>query len=108
MENLTIWIIESRHKNPNDFYVKVDGSDYYKGFWVANAKSIPLANELMMEACAELDLGTVEIVATTTAARMSDATPKEAREKIKHLVDQIKAKEDVQLAAWISSNGGLW
>lgn len=108
MKDLTIWIIESKHRNPNDFYVKVDGSNYYTGFWVANSESTDSANDLMMEACNELDLGDVEIVRMTTASELSKTTPKEIKEKINHLISQLKDKEDVQLAAWISSNGGLW
>lgn len=108
MTDLKIWIIESKHKNPNDFYVKVDGSDNYTGFWVANTESIASANELMMEACNDLDLGTAEIIHTSTVTELSDAVQNEVKEKINSLASQLKGKEDVQLAAWISSNGGLW
>ncbi len=108
MTNLTIWIIESKHKNPNNFYVKVDGSDYYTGFWVAKTESIASAKELMLEACDELDLGDIEIIRTTTAIELSNTIPKEIEDKIDHLSKQITDQKDVQLAAWISSNGGLW
>lgn len=108
MTNFSIWIIESKHKNPNNFYVKVDGSPSYTGFWVANTKSVTAANELVMEACSELDLGEVDIVSTIQSTELSGVVPKEVKEKIDRLIDQAKNHEDVHLAAWVSSNGGLW
>lgn len=108
MADLTMWIIESKHKNPSDFYVKVDGSDYYTGSWVANTISTQLAKKLVKEVCTELNLGNVEFISVTPFTNHTHSTSKELQEKINHLASQIKDHEDAQLAAWSSSNGGLW
>lgn len=110
MPELSIWIVESKHENPNSFYVKVDGSSYYTSVWVANTNSLSSANKLTIEACAELDLGNVEIVHTTPLIEIESETriSNELKERIKTLAEQIHDQEDVQMAAWISSNGGLW
>lgn len=108
MKGLAIWIIESDHKNPNDFYVRTDESEHYTALWVAYAHSIESANALLQEASAELELGETSIIRTSPVADYQDDIPDRAKAKIQELAKKIKDTEDVQMAAWISSNGGLW
>ena len=108
MNSIVVWVVKSRHIKPNNFYVKVDGSDFYTAYWVANKSSEQQATSLVLETCDELILGQVEIeeVIEYSGQQISnipevDTVIKEAKEK--HVIPN-----DTQLAAWISSQGGMW
>lgn len=102
------WIIVSRHVNPNDFYVKVDGSDFYTAFWIASSKTKEAALSLVHETICELDLGEAEI--TEAGLYCADHLIKNTgvAEGIQDSIEKLEDREDVQLAAWVSSEGGLW
>lgn len=108
MTDLKIWIIKSRHKDPNDLYVKIDGSNHYFGFWVASARSFASAENLMTEAANDLNLGKISVVKIVLFDELGDITSNEIKERITMLTKKLERREDVQLAAWVSSNGGLW
>lgn len=108
MNSTVVWIIKSKHINPDSFYVRVDGSDFYTAYWIANTSCEQQATSLVLETCDELVLGQVEIeeVIEYSCQQISnipevDTAIKEAKEK--HVIPN-----DTQLAAWISSQGGMW
>lgn len=103
-----IWIIKSKHLNPNDFYVKVDGSDFYTAYWVANASSGQQATSLALEACEELDLGQVEIQEASEYSDQQISNIPEVDAAIKAATEKYAASGEAQLAAWVSSQGGKW
>ena len=103
-----IWIIKSKHLNPNDFYVKVDGSDFYTAYWVANAASDQQATSLTLEASDELDLGQTEIQEATVYTGQQLSSVPEIETAIKAAVEKYATSNEAQLAAWVSSQGGKW
>lgn len=103
-----IWIIKSRHINPNDFYVKVDGSDFYSAYWVANTQSDEQARSMALETSEELVLGQVEILEAIAYTGQSISNKPEVNAAIKAAVEKYTAPNEIQLAAWISSQGRLW
>lgn len=103
-----IWIVTSRHINPNDFYVKVDGSEFYTAYWVANTNSASTAEASVIEATEELDLGQVEIQHTADYLGQSFSDIAEVNIAIEAAVEKYKDSNETQLAAWISSQGGKW
>jgi hypothetical protein len=102
------WIIKSKHLNPNDFYVKVDGSDFYTAYWVANAASDQQATSLTLEASDELDLGQTEIQEAIVYTGQQLSSVPEIDSAIKAAVEKYAASSEAQLAAWVSSQGGKW
>jgi hypothetical protein len=102
------WIVKSRHINPNDFYVKVDGSDFYTAFWKTSANSEQEACALALQASDELELGDAEIIEATVYAAQWVADTAEVNGRIDLMVDKYKESSETQLAAWVSSAGGLW
>ena len=102
------WIIKSKHFNPNDFYVKVDGSDFYTAYWIANASSDQQATSLTLEACEELDLGQVEIQEAIEYSGQQISNMPEVDAAIKTAKEKYASPNEAQLAAWVSSQGGKW
>ena len=39
MTALQLWVVTSKHTNPNDFYVKVEGSEIYTDYLVEKTQS---------------------------------------------------------------------
>lgn len=103
-----IWIVTSRHINPNDFYVKVDGSEFYTAYWVANVDSASKAEASVVEATEELDLGQVEIKGSADYSGQSFSDIEAVNTAIKEAVERYKDFSEAQLAAWVSSQGGKW
>lgn len=102
------WIIKSRHINPNAFYVRVDGSDFYTVYWVANTQDDEQARSMALEASVELVLGQVEILeAIIYTGQLISDEPK-VNAAIKAAAGKYTTLNEVHLAAWISSQGGLW
>lgn len=108
MTALQLWVVTSKHTNPNDFYVKVDGSEFYTAYWVANTQSATDAEASVMEAADELDLGEVEIVgiACFTGQAFSEVSGVDGA--IHAAAEKHKNSREAQLAAWVSSQGGKW
>ena len=107
MENLQIWIIESTHVNPDNFFVELDGSPSYKAYWVAQTHSAQEAEKLTRDIADELELGEVKIVQTILYAENTIIDSAEVTTRIKDIVSNFQHYEDAQMAAWISSEGGL-
>lgn len=108
MADPDVWIIECKHEDPNGFYVKVDGSPYYTGFWLAREESLLSANRLMTETSSELALGKTTITTTALYPEIGDSIPKEVKERVVALADKLTNKKDIRLAAWILSSGEIW
>lgn len=109
MSLLKIWIVESKHIGPNGFYVKVDESEFYTAYWVAVTMSKESANALVLEASDDLDLGNIEIIDTHLYDPDVVCESEIVRSRIDSWAEKIQHdKEDVQMAAWVSVNGGLW
>lgn len=108
MRAIGTWIIKSRHTNPNDFYVRVDGSDFYTAYWVAKAADNEQAKSLALEACEELDLGEVDIQEVTGYSGQKVSGTQEIDSAIEAAVEKFSAAGEAQLAAWVSSQGGKW
>lgn len=102
------WIIKSQHLNPNNFYVKVDGSDFYTAYWVANTSSSQQAISLTLETSDELDLGQTEIQETIEYSGQQISNIPEVDAAIHAATEKHTISGDVQLAAWVSSQGGKW
>lgn len=102
------WIIKSKHINPNDFYVKVDGSESYTAYWITKAANDEQARSLALEACEELDLGEVDIedVIEYSGKKISGAPDVDSA--IEAAVVKFAESNEAQLAAWVSSQGGKW
>lgn len=107
MKTSKIWIIESAHINPHDFYIDLDGSPSYKAYWVAQTKSEQEAEQLTQATAAELELGDINIIQTTLYSENTQVELPDVLTRIKDIVSHFEDYEDVQLAAWISSEGGL-
>jgi NurA-like 5'-3' nuclease len=102
------WIIKSRHINPNAFYVRVDGSDFYTAYWVANTQHDEQARSMALEASEELVLGQVEILEGIIYSGQLISNEPEVDAAINAAVGKYTTLNEVHLAAWISSQGGLW
>ncbi len=102
------WIIKSKHINPNDFYVKVDGSEFYTAYWVVKAANDEQARSLALEACEELDLGVVDIEDVIGYAGQKISGAQDVDSAIETAVVKFAESNEAQLAAWISSQGGKW
>lgn len=107
MTNLQIWIIESTHMNPEDFFVELDGSPSYKAYWVAQTHSAQEAEKLTRDIAGELELGEIKIVQTILYEENLIIESEDITARITDIVSNFQHYEDAQLAAWISSNGGL-
>lgn len=103
-----VWVIECKHEDPNGFYVKVDGSPCYTGFWLAREESLASANELMMETSDELALGKTTIITTAKYSEIDASLPTEIKQRITALVGQPIDKGNIQLAAWILASEEIW
>lgn len=108
MKATATWIIKSKHLNPNDFYVKVDGSDFYTAYWIANATNNEHATSLALEASDELDLGDVEIQEATEYSGQQISNIPEVNAAIETAKEKYAASNEAQLAVWVSSQGGKW
>ncbi|AQT61079.1 hypothetical protein [Cellvibrio sp. PSBB023] len=102
------WIIKSKHLNPNNFYVKVDGSDFYTAYWVANTSNSQQAISLTLETSDELDLGQTEIQETIEYSGQQISNTPEVDAAIHAAIAKHTISGDVQLAVWVSSQGGKW
>jgi hypothetical protein len=107
MTDLQIWIIESAHVNPDNFFVELDGSPSYKAYWVAQTHSAQEAEKLTRDIAGELELGEVKIVQTVLYAANSIIESEDVTARIEDIVSNFQHYEDAQMAAWISSEGGL-
>lgn len=107
MTSLQIWIIESSHTNPDDFFVELDGSPSYKAYWVAQTDSVQEAERLTRDIAGELELGEVKIVQTILYVENTIIESAEVTARIEDIVNNFQHYEDAQMAAWISSEGGL-
>lgn len=103
-----VWIIKSKHIDPNGFYVNLDDSDFYIAYWIANTSSDQQATLLTLEACVELDLGQVEIQEVIEYSGQQISSMPEVDAAIKAAKEKYKAFDDVQLVAWVTSLGGKW
>lgn len=108
MPENAIWVIKSKHRDPNDFYVKVDGSEFYIATWVALAKNKDNALSMTETTLSELELGNAEIIEIYSRNAKDAKEDAEIYQKILDTFPILNGQEDVQLAAWKSSNGGLW
>lgn len=108
MSATDIWIVKSRHTNPNNFYVKVDGSEFYIAYWRAIAQNEQQAHLLVLEASEELVLGNTEIIEATDYQEHLIEDTTEVQDAINSAVEKFKESNETQLAAWITANGGLW
>ncbi len=108
MSELNIWVAESKQIDPNDFYVKVDGSDFYTAYWVVCSSSKEKAQKLVIDVSEELVLGETEIIGLQLYTSEALVKNEEITERIQQLVDKFQDQEDAQIAAWVSSSGGLW
>jgi hypothetical protein len=102
------WIVKSKHINPNDFFVKVDGSDFYTAFWKASANSEGEACVLALEASDELGLGDTEVIEAAVHAPNCVSDTAEVNARIDLMVDKYRESSETQLVAWVSSSGGIW
>lgn len=108
MNAIRTWIIKSKHLNPNGFYVKVDASDFYIAYWVANTSNSQQAISLTLETSDELDLGQTEIQETIEYSGQQISNTPEVDAAIHAAMEKHTISGDVQLAAWVSSQGGKW
>ena len=108
MSKKSIWIIKTKHIKPNNFYVKVDGSDFYTAYWIANTSNEQQAISLVLETCTELDLGQVEIQDIIKYSGQQISNVSEVDTAIKVAKEKHAASGEAQLAAWITSLGGKW
>lgn len=108
MSKRETWIIKSKHIKPNDFYVKVDGSDFYTAYWVAKAANKEQARSLALEACEELDLGEVNIQEVIEFSGQRIFGVLEIDLVIAAAIEKFSASREAQLAAWVSSQGRRW
>ena len=108
MSNFRLWVVESRQTSPNDFYVKVDGSEFYTAYWVVRSSSKQRAEELVLEASEELVLGDTEIIETQPYEQDALIKDETLMERIRLMSTKLSEQEDAQLGAWVSSDGGLW
>lgn len=108
MSNLAIWVARAVHKDPSDFYVKVDGSDYYTAYWAIRASDRDAASSLVGHVAAELELGSVEVSQIYQYPNELDFSDEAVRRQIEERVSKLDEREDAQLGAWVSKNGGLW
>ncbi len=108
MENNPLWVIETKHIDPNDFYVKVDGSPFYTAFWVARAADPDIAQALLNETAEELVLGETTVISTIPFNSENMSIASEVMEKINARIVKLGKSDDIRLAAWITSTGGLW
>lgn len=103
-----VWIIKSKHIDPNGFYVKLDDSDFYIAYWIANTSSDQRAISLVLETSEELDLGQIEIQEAIEYSGQQISNMPEVDAAIKAAKEKFTASGDVQLAAWVTSLGGKW
>lgn len=108
MSENVIWIIKSKQTNPNDFYVRVDGSEFYIAFWVASSQSKEEALSMTKVAIAELDLGETESIEAYPYNNQFSSENNEISVKIEKLIESLNNQFDVQLAAWVPEKGGVW
>lgn len=106
MDTNPLWVIETKQIAPSNFYVKVDGSDYYSAFWVARAADRDQMLEMLNEAISDLDLGETEIISTTQLKEFT-STNVEILNDINEYLDGFGDGDKVRLAVWVSSNGGI-
>lgn len=64
--------------------------------------------KLVLEVSEELVLGETAIRELNLYTVKSLINNEEITEKVRKLIDEIPNNEDAQMAAWASSNGGLW
>lgn len=108
MSHLSIWVAKAVHKDPSDFYVKVDSSDYYTAYWVVRASDKDAASSLVEDVSTELELGSVEVSQIYQYPNELDVSDEAVRRQIEEGLSKLEEGEDVQLSAWVSKNGGLW
>ncbi|WP_020407673.1 hypothetical protein [Hahella ganghwensis] len=94
--------------DPDDFYVKVDGSELDTAYWVIRAVSKQRAEELLQEATEELVLGNTEIIGIQPYVIGELIKNEAVTPRVSEMSAKIGEVDDVQLAAWISSKGRLW
>ncbi|OZG71576.1 hypothetical protein BTA51_20045 [Hahella sp. CCB-MM4] len=108
MSERNLWVIESKHTDPNDFYVKVDGAEFYSAYWMVYSSSIQNAEELVLETSEDLGLGDVDIVDIQQYRDNAVVVDSEITERLRALSTKIEGPEEAQLGAWVSLRKGLW
>lgn len=103
-----IWIIKSIQTNPNALYVKVDGSEFYIAIWVACAKNKEEALSTTSAAISELELGETEVIVVYSYDQSDKQENRVITERVADTIKILNGQEDVQLAVWSTSNGGIW
>lgn len=76
--------------------------------WIVSTTSRDSALSTVHEAVTELELGKTEIVDANLYTSDYSITDPAVLKKIESMIERVGNHEDTQLAAWISSNGGLW
>ena len=108
MSDLNLWIVKSTHKNPEDFYVKVDDSDCYTAYWVVRASDEVAVSRLVEEGSSELEFGAIEVNQIYQYPSDFSVNDASIKQSVDEGVNKLGDGEDAQLGAWISENGGLW
>lgn len=108
MTDMNLWVVTSTHQNPNDFYVKVDGSQYYTAYWVVRCTDERSIDALVLNVADELDLGNCAIKSRDFYPSGFHTDDPKIRHAVEENFSKLENGEDVQLGAWVSANGGLW
>lgn len=108
MNDFSLWVVESAHTNPTDFYVRVDGSDIYIAYWIVCSSSEGRAQQLASQVSEELLLGNTETIAIYPYRPGDLVKDDNVTARMGKISTKFSAQEDIQLAAWITSEGGLW
>lgn len=101
------WVVQTKHVNPDDFYVKTDGSEEYSAYWIANAPSAEEAQAITLETAADLELGQSKWVASTAFAEDIETGSQAIKSQLLETAAQFKEAMAARLAAWVSQNGAV-
>jgi len=108
MDNNPLWVIETKHIDPNDFYVKVDGSPFYTAYWVARSADKKGVELLLINVISDLVLGKHEVISISHPDVNFVVGNSEINSRVNDGFGMLSGAEDIQLAAWITVKGGLW
>lgn len=101
------WVVQTKHTNPDDFYVKTDGSEEYSAYWIANAPSAEEAQTIALETAADLELGQSTWVASTLFAEDLHIGNYAIKTQLIATAAQCDEAMAARLAAWVSQNGAV-
>jgi len=102
------WVAVTQQINPNDFYVRVDDSDFYIAYWVVLSTSQDSAHDLVMTVAEELLLGETSILDVSQYQPGDNIHSEAVTQRVQDLIAKLANQEGAQIAAWISEHGGLW